>query len=150
MINLILVCAALNIYPTVCVEWIAQPNVSYTMYFSEDLIDWDVVPAYDRYVSDSIETNRMWRGQNEAKGFFRLEVGGEFVCNTCNSLGLLAHDPTLVKSDLPDYTPKYNPPFVFSDPSTNDSGIISRQLIGGVEDEEYANSPIGHAFVMVL
>jgi len=63
----------LLIYPTVCVEWVAQPGVVYTLLFSENMLDWEVVPAYDNYTTDKVETQRMWRGKNEKKGFFKLE-----------------------------------------------------------------------------
>ena len=148
MINLILVCVALNIYPTVCVEWIAQPNTIYTMYFSKDLVEWQIVSTYDRYISDSIETNRMWRGRDEPRGFFRVETQGVFRCHTClDILELDRHDPDLVRSDMDGYIPRYLPPFVFSDATTNAQGIVSRELIGGLVDEAYANDRIGHAFV---
>ena len=76
---LLAICASLSIYSTVCVEWIAQPDITYTMYFSKDLVEWEVVPAYNGYTTDKTETNRMWRAEGEAGGFFVLETNGVLI-----------------------------------------------------------------------
>ena len=68
-----LLCALL-IYPTVCVEFVAKPGVVYNLYYSKNMVDWEVHPHYKDYVTDKVETNRMWRGRGEANGFFRLET----------------------------------------------------------------------------
>jgi hypothetical protein len=72
MLNILLVCSTLVIYPTVCVEWVAETNVVYNLYESDDLEDWHIIPAYSNYTTDRVVTNRMWRGKSEGKAFFAL------------------------------------------------------------------------------
>jgi hypothetical protein len=68
------------------------------------------------------------------------------TCLTCTGLGLTEHDPSLTRRDMPDYQPRWDPPYVFSGPMTNENGDVYHQIIGGVEDEGYASALIGHGW----
>jgi hypothetical protein len=64
----------LNIYSTVCVWWVAETNVSYTLKISTDLINWEIFPHYDGFTTDQVVTNKMWRSEHERYRFFKLET----------------------------------------------------------------------------
>lgn len=71
----------------------------------------------------------------------------EANCVTClEYYGFDEHRPNMRKKDEPGYKPRWNPPYIFSDPMTNDNGNVYRHLIGGEEDMEYANRLVGHGF----
>jgi hypothetical protein len=70
-------------------------------------------------------------------------------CHTCvTHLGLPDHDPSLTRKDMPDYQPQWNPPYIFSEQMTNENGNTYHLLLGGVEDEGYANALIGHGWIV--
>jgi len=68
----------LNIYSTVCVEFVALTNEVYTLWLSPDLTDtnnWHPHPFYDGYTPNENERVSYWASEDAARGFFFLQVG---------------------------------------------------------------------------
>jgi hypothetical protein len=125
----------------------SEPRL-FSVYHTEDLLldEW-VVVASNRFYE--------WR-HNNPSGFYKVVLEPPQPvkviieeCYTClYALGLPEHDPTLTRKDLPDYQPQWNAPYIFSELMTDGNGNVYRLLTGGVEDEGYANAPIGHGWVI--
>ena len=75
----IIVLTALTIYPTVCIEWVAEPGIVYNLFMSKDLVEWEVHPHYEGYTTEVVVTNRMWLGKDTDKYFFKLSTNGVVI-----------------------------------------------------------------------
>lgn len=65
----------LNIYSTVCVEFVALTNEVYTLWLSPDLTDWNPHPVYNNYTPNETERIAFWDAEGAMKGFFYLQTG---------------------------------------------------------------------------